>query len=126
MLKRYEIWDTTSPVITVVGEYFTPEQWMQKYPAAQYIPHVCAKGDVKGAFFQSLASLVSVYESMGADFSKATTNEEKLEVIEAFEDAANDPGDLTESSPEERTAAALEALVMNNMDTVNTDDPDAE
>lgn len=126
MTKRYEIWDKTSPIFTVIGEYFTPEQWIERYPAAAYVPFVCAKGEIKGAFFQSLASLVSVYEQAGADFSQAATAEEKLEVIEAFEDAQNDPGDITESTPEQRTAAALEALVMNSMTDVHDDDPDEE
>lgn len=126
MTKRYEIWDKTSPIFTLTGEVFTPEQWIERYPAAAYIPFVCAKGETKGAFFQSLASLVSIYEQSGADFSQADTDEEKLEVIEAFEDQMNDPGDTTKSSAEERTAAALEALVMNNMTDVNTDDPDED
>ena len=126
MANRYEIWDKTSPVLTVVGEYFTPEQWIERYPAAAYVPFVCAKGETKGAVFQSLASLVSVYEQSGADFSECVTDEDKLDVIEAFEDAANDPGDTTKSSAEERTAAALEALVMNSMSNVNDDDPDED
>ena len=126
MTTRYEIWDQTSTVITPIGEVFTPAQWIERYPAAAMIPHVCSKGTVKGGFFQSLDSLISVYASMGADFSQATTDEEKLEVIEAFEDAMNDPGDTTKSTAEERTAAALEALVMNSMTDVNNDDPDED
>ena len=126
MTTRYEIWDKESTVITPIGEVFTPEQWIARYPAAALIPHVCAKGAVKGAFFQSLDSLVQIYTQAGADFSGATTDEEKLEVIEAFEDAMNDPGDTTKSSAEERTAAALEALVMNSMSDVHDDDPDID
>lgn len=125
MTTRYEIWDKQSTVITPIGEVLTPEQWIERYPAAALIPHVCAKGAVKGAFFQSFDSLVQIYAQQGADFSQATTDEEKLEVIEAFEDAQNNPSD-PESSPEERTAAALEALVMNNLSDVNTDDPDED
>ena len=124
MTTRYEIWDMTSPIITPIGEYLTPAEWIQRYPAAAAIPFVCAKGQVKGAFFQSLASLIDIYAQSGVDFSNCVTDEEKLEAIEAFEDERNDPGDTTKSSAEERTAAALEALVMNTMSDVNMDDPD--
>ena len=124
MLKRYAIWDKQSPVITPIGEVLTPEQWIDRYPAAEHITYVCAAGEVNGAFSQSLSSLVMLYENQGADFSEANTDEEKLEVIEAFEDAMNDPGDITESSPEERIAAALELSNLMNMPDENTDDPD--
>ena len=126
MLKKYEIWDKTSTIFTLVGEVFTPEQWIQRYPAAAYIPFVCAKGETKGAFFQSLSSLVQVYQNMCCDFSECTTDEEKLEAIEAFEDLQSAANDDTKSTPEERTAAALEALVMNSMTDVNMDDPDED
>ena len=128
MAKRYAIWDKQSPIITPVGEVLTAEQWKERYPVAGLaaVKVVCAAGETNGGFFGTLGQMVSMYTNMGADFSEATTDEEKLEVIEAFEDAQNDPGDPTESTAEERTAAALEALVMNNMETVNTDDPDAE
>lgn len=113
MLKRYAIWDRQTPVITPIGEVLTPEQWIARYPAAEHITYVCAAGDVNGAFSQSLGNLVMVYEAQGADFSEAETDEEKLEVIEAFEDAMNEP-DLT-PTPEERMAAALEYQVLSGM-----------
>lgn len=128
MLKRYAIWDKESPVITPIGEYLTAEEWKVRYPVAKApgVTIVCAAGETNGAFFGTLGQMVQMYTNMGADFSGAATDEEKLEVIEAFEDAQNAPGDVTESSAEERTAAALEALVMNSLATVNDDDPDAE
>lgn len=113
MLKRYAIWDKVSPIITPIGEVLSADQWIARYPAAEYITYVCAAGDVNGAFSQSLSSLIMIYESMGADFSEAITDEEKLEVIEAFEDAMNEP-DLT-PTPEERMAAALEYQILSNM-----------
>ena len=45
---------------------------------------------------------------MGADFSACVTDEDVLQVIEDFEDAANAPS--TEPSTEERTATALETI----------------
>lgn len=63
-----------------------------------------------------------MYTSQGADFSEATTDEEKLEVIEAFEDAMNQPD--TTPSAEERIAAALELQNVMAMPTENEEDSD--
>lgn len=110
MLKRYAIWDKQSPVITPVGEVFTPEKWIERYPVAGVpsITVVCAAGEINGAFFGTLGQMVQLYTSQGADFSACATDEEKLEVIEAFEDEMNTPS--TEPTAEERQAAALEAI----------------
>lgn len=109
-MKRYAIWDKASPVIVPTGKVFTAEQWKEKYPAAELdsITVVCAAGEVNGGFFGTLGQMVQMYEAQGADFSACGTDEEKLEVIEAFEDALNAPS--TEPTAEERQAAALEAI----------------
>ena len=108
MSKRYAIWDKSSPVITPIGEVFTAEQWIARYPVAglESITVVCAAGEINGGFFGTLGQMKQMYENQGADFSNASTNEEVLEVIEAFEDAANVT--IDEPSAEERIAAALE------------------
>lgn len=126
MLKRYSIWDKQSPVITPSGEVFTAAQWKERYPVAAVdgMTIVGSQPPINGAYFGVLESMVQMYEGMGADFSEATTDEEKLEVIEAFEDQMNAPSD--ESTPEERMAAALELSNAIAMPTVNEDDPDAE
>ena len=110
MLKRYAIWDKQTTIITPIYEVFTPEQWMERYPAAAVptITVVCGAGEVNGSFFGTLGQMVQTYGAMGADFSECTTDEEKLEVIEAFEDMLNTPSD--EPTPEERQAAALESI----------------
>ena len=61
-----------------------------------------------------------MYSAQGCDFSKCTTNEEKLEAIEAFEDAMSAPS--TEPTTDERIAAALEYQVMSSLpdDTTET------
>lgn len=107
-MKRYAIWDKKSPIITPIGEVLTAEQWIDRYPVASLdsITVVCAAGEVNGAFFGTLGQMVQMYEAQGADFSACTTAEEKLAVIEAFEDAMNAPDDT--ASAEERIAAALE------------------
>ena len=109
-MKRYAIWDKVSPIITPIGEVLSAEKWIERYPVAgiQTITVVCSAGEVNGGFFGTLGQMVQMYEAQGADFSACTTPEEKLEAIEAFEDAMNTPsGDPT---PEERQAAALEAI----------------
>lgn len=57
MLKRYAIWDKKTPVITPIGEYFTPEQWIERYPVAglDNITIVCSVGDINGGYFGILS-----------------------------------------------------------------------
>ena len=127
-LKRYGIWDKVSPIITPSGEVFTAAQWKDRYPAATLnnITVVCGAGEINGSFFGTLGQMVMMYEAQGADFSEATTDTEKLEVIEAFEDEKNNPPDTGESTPEERIAAALEYANLLNSPVVNPDDPDLD
>ena len=109
-MKRYAIWNKKDPILTPIGEVLTAEQWIDRYPIAgiETVTVVCAYGEINGAFFGTLGQMVQMYEANGADFSACTTAEEKLEVIEAFEDAMNAPS--TEPTAEERQAAALEAI----------------
>ena len=114
-MKRYAIWDKQSPIITPIGEVLTAEKWIERYPVAgvQSITVVCGAGEINGAFFGTLGQMVQMYSEQGADFSACTTDEEKLEVIEAFEDAMNTPSD--EPTTDERIAAALEYQVMASL-----------
>lgn len=107
---RYAIWNKKDPIITPIGEVLTAEQWISRYPVAgvETITVVCASGEINGAFFGTLGQMVQMYENAGCDFSACTTDEEKLEAIEAFEDAQNAPS--TEPTAEERQAEALEAI----------------
>ena len=115
MLNRYAIWDKVSPIITPIGEVLTAEKWIERYPVAGVpsITVVCGAGEINGAFFGTLGQMVQMYTAQGADFSACTTDEEKLEVIEAFEDAMNTPSD--EPTTDERIAAALEYQVMASL-----------
>lgn len=107
-MKRYAIWDKQSPIITPIGEVLTAEQWINRYPVAGVpsITVVCSAGEINGGFFGTLGQMVQMYEAQGADFSSCETAEDKLAVIEAFEDAMNAPN--TDPTAEERIAAALE------------------
>lgn len=109
-MKRYAIWNKKDPIITPIGEVLTAEQWVARYPVAGVpsITVVCGAGEINGAFFGTLGQMVQMYAAQGADFSDCVTNEDKLAVIEAFEDAMNAP--RTEPTPEERQAQALEAI----------------
>ena len=110
MSKRYAIWDKESPVITPIGEVLTAEQWIARYPVAglESVTVVCAAGEINGGFFGTLGQMKQMYENQGADFSQCETNQDVLDVIEAFEDAAN--ARSYSPTPEERQAAALEAI----------------
>ena len=114
-MKRYAIWDKQSPIITPIGEVLSPAQWIDRYPVAgiESITVVCGAGEINGAFFGTLGQMVQMYAAQGADFTKCETDEDKLEVIEAFEDAMNAPS--TEATAEERIAAALEYQVMASL-----------
>lgn len=115
MTKRYAIWNKQDPVLTPVGEVLSAEQWKQRYPIAglDTITVVCGAGEINGSFFGTLGQMVQMYTEQGADFSACTTDMEKLEVIEAFEDACNAAS--TEASAQERTAAALEFIAMSSL-----------
>ena len=127
MLKRYAIWNKTDSIITPIGEVLSAEQWKERYPIAALdsITVVCAAGEINGAFFGTLGQMVQMYEAQGADFSEATTDVEKLEVIEVFEEKMQTPAYSGMSTPEERIAAALEYNNLLNSPIVNSDDPDA-
>ena len=110
MATRYAIWNKKDPIITPIGEVLSAEKWIERYPVAGVptITVVCGAGEINGAFFGTMGQMVQMYTAQGADFSACETDEDKLEVIEAFEDAMNTPSG--EPTPEERQAAALEAI----------------
>lgn len=114
-MKRYAIWNKVDPIITPIGEVLAPDKWIERYPVAGVpsITVVCSAGEINGAFFGTLGQMCQMYEANGADFSCCTTPEEKLEVIEAFEDAMN--AHSREATAEERIAAALEYQVMASL-----------
>lgn len=114
-MNRYAIWNKQDSIITPIGEVLTAEQWIGRYPVAglDSITVVCSAGEVNGGFFGTLGQMVQMYEAQGADFSACETDEDKLAVIEAFEDKMNTPN--TEPTPDERIAAALEYQVLASL-----------
>lgn len=88
-MGKYAIWNKKDPILTPIGEVLTAEQWIDRYPIAgvESITVICAGGEINGAFFGTLGSMVDMYKKQGCDFSACTTAEEKLAAIEAFDDA---------------------------------------
>ena len=105
-MKRYAIWNKKDPILTPVGEVFTAEKWIERYPIAgiDSITVVCAGGEINGAFFGTLGQMVEMYTKEGCDFSYCATAEEKLLRIESFEDERN-----AKAAEEARIAAEREA-----------------
>lgn len=104
MAKRYAIWNRKDDIYTPGVDpkiqgltysnqfgtgHFTADEWLMLHPAPPNAVIICSTGDYNGGFFGTLGSLVQIYEGLGADFSAAKTDEEKLDVIEAFEDERN-------------------------------------
>lgn len=87
-MSKYAIWNKKDNILTPIGEVLTPKQWIERYPIAglENITVLCAGGEINGAFFGTLGSVVETYEKQGADFSECKTAEEKLAVIEAFDE----------------------------------------
>ena len=112
---RYAIWNKKDTILTPIGEVLTAQQWIERYPIAgvESITVVCAGGEINGAYFGTLGQMVEMYANAGCDFSNCKTAEDKLNAIEAFEDASNAISD--EPSAEERIAAALEYQVMASL-----------
>ena len=110
MTKRYAIWDKKSHILTPIGEVLTAEKWIERYPIAgvDSVTVVCAAGEINGAFFGTLGQMVQMYDAQGADFSACVTAEDKLAVIEAFEDEQNAPSNTV--SNEELTATSLASI----------------
>lgn len=118
-MSRYAIWNKTDPILTSKGEVLTAEKWIERYPIAglDRITVVCAGGEINGAFFGTLGSMVELFTKKGCDFSACETDQSKLDAIEAFEDAMAAEAEAAaiaaaeaEASASERTAAALEAM----------------
>lgn len=110
-MRKYAIWNKMDPVITPSGAIFTAEQWMDKYPIARLdsITIVGAAGEINGALFATLGQMVERATAEGCDFSDCTTDEEKLQAIEDFENA-RDAEFAARAAEEAATKAAQEEI----------------
>ena len=110
-MAKYAIWNKEDRIITPIGEVLTAEQWKERYPVARLddITILCAAGEINGAIFATLGSTVERYKEKGADFSSATTPEEKLAIINSFdEQKQKELNDVV--SNEELTATSLASI----------------
>jgi hypothetical protein len=107
---RYKIWDKQEPIYTPVGEVFTAQQWLDKWPWAK-LPNtkcVISAGPINGALMAEFSSFVEQYKKMGCPIDDAMTDEEILQAIEDFEDNPPEP----EPTIEERAIALEEFKAM--------------
>ena len=115
-MSKYAIWNKQDPILTPIGEVLTAEQWVERYPIAgvESITVVCAGGEINGAFFGTLGSMVDMYTKQGCDFSTCVTAEDKIAAIEAFEDAkeAQARAKAQEQAETEAYNAELNAMSM--------------
>lgn len=114
-MAKYAIWNKRDNIITPIGEVLTPEQWIDRYPVAgvEGITIVCAAGEINGAFFGTLGSMVEIYEKEGADFSNCKTSEDKIAVINQFDverEQAEKEASATAVTNEELTATSLASI----------------
>lgn len=109
-MSRYAIWNKKDAILTPVGEVLTAEQWISRYPLAgvETIKVVCGGGEINGSFFGTLGSMVDAFEKAGCDFSNCTTDQDKLNAIEAFEDAKAIEASETAKATAETEAANAE------------------
>lgn len=146
MANRYAIWNRQDDIYTIgMGKnikgltystpfgtaHFTAEEWLMLHPAPPNAVIICAAGDYNGGFFGTLNNMVQLYTSYGADFSDAKTDQEKLDVIEAFEDAINHPkGEERKQNVADNDVthheSGAEISSLMQLPVVNDDDPDDE
>lgn len=111
-MKKYAIWDKQSPILTTIGEVLTPEEWIDRHPIAglDRITVICSAGEINGGFFGTLGNMVDIYTRQGCEFTDDMTAEQKLEAIEAFEDA----------KAAEAAQAVADAKAMEEMNAAST------
>lgn len=114
-MSKYTIWNGTDAVYTYGPPYkFTAEQWAAKYPWTEAVPAVISgEGAINGAFCMPLPDMLATYAKQGVEFTEGMTDQEKLDAVEAWEDAqqaAANEAAAAEASNAQRQTAALEAI----------------
>lgn len=111
-MSKYAIWNKRDTILTPIGEVLTAEQWIERHPVAgvETITVVCAGGEINGAFFGTLGSMVEHFKKQGCDFSACESDQDKLDAIEAFEDAKSAESNSAAISNEELTATSLASI----------------
>ena len=109
-MSKYAIWNKKDTILTPIGEVISAEKWIERHPIAgvETITVVCAGGEINGAFFGTLGQMVEMYKKMGCDFSACETAQDKLDAIEAFEDAKE--AEAAEKNADALTSEELTAV----------------
>lgn len=121
-MKILELYDGTKTYMFPNGAIATPEEVLKQFPAALAFKHI-VETDENGEVMFAMQNLSAMRGFYNIDPSK--TMEEAIDEIQVIINTVVEV-DETESTPEERIAAALEYSNLMAMETVNTDDPDEE
>lgn len=112
-MARYVIYDNSSTIITPSGAEFTAEEWLNRYPWGRKTKMVVGGGIVNGCVAFIFDDFVAEMRRQGCDFAACTTDQQYLDAIEKFEDAAaTAPAPITDQT---RMADALEDMVVLQM-----------
>lgn len=118
-MARYKIWDKIEPISTIgadqsgksiwtAAEYINDKAQWAANPAVKVI---VGAGPINGTHFMELTQTVDVYKRNGCPIVDGMTDAEILATIEEYE---NHPPEGP-ASADERTAAALEFMVLNSL-----------
>lgn len=123
MGKRYAIWNKQDSLVSPNGKVYTAEEWIKEFPAAglAHITVICGAGEANGSVFDTLGQMTARYERYGCNFSKCNTAEEKLAVIEAYDDKleAEEMKAAAERKSQEELQIASLASIAASMDYQN-------
>ena len=110
---NYKLWNKQDTLYTPAGTSFTSEQILTKYPLANVpgVDFIICDAPISMGVFMEYSQTKETYKSMGANITDTMSKQEVLDAITEFENRV--PEEVVEV--EERTAAALEALVMVSM-----------
>ena len=125
-MTKYAIWNKQDSILTPIGEVLSAEKWIERYPMAglDSVTVICAAGEINGAFFGTLGQMVEMYTRRGCDFSACETAQDKVDAINAFDEAqaiateearlaaieAEHEAEAEQARLAERQTAALEAI----------------
>ena len=103
---RYKIWNKTDNLVTPTGKVLTPQQVIEKYPAAgvEGIKYIIADQPINMAVFMEFEATKAFYKQQGVPITDDMTDQEVLDAISEWEEHPPVP----EPTAEERIAAALE------------------
>lgn len=115
-MARYVIYDNSSNIITPSGAEFTAEEWLNRYPWGRKSKMVVGGGVINGNVALLFDDFVAEMRRHGCDFAGCSTDQDYLDAIEKFEDAAaTAPAPITDQT---RMADALEDMVVLQMPDV--------